>query len=256
MEASSFLSSYTFPRAPISRNLNPCNRRLKLSPELSIKTPKIYTGCCILRAPFNSGLKSKSSHVLLSCRARLNCLMAENGSESGSETSKESLDYENFGVLAKRGLILAVLALSVIRCRRVLAMEGLVSGGYAVLGRGGIFLRGIWPTVLQILRVFKEHGLVLAALLSLSAFFSMAETSITTLWPWKVWPFTWNHRLILICTMFIYMCVFRKMHTRIGIDDAKMWLSSIGAAHAANLKLVVKLELLRQFHIRFWTQLI
>ncbi|GMY31024.1 DUF21 domain-containing protein At1g55930, chloroplastic-like isoform X6, partial [Fagus crenata] len=29
-------------------------------------------------------------------------------------------------------------------------------------------------------------GLILAALLGLSAFFSMAETSITTLWPWKV----------------------------------------------------------------------
>ena len=205
MEASSFLSSYTFTKATISRNLNPCNGRLKLSPELSIKTPKFYTGCCILRAPFNSGLKSKSGHVLLSSKARLKCLMAENGSESGSETLKESLDSENFGVLAKRGLVLAVLALSVVRCRRVLAMEGLVSGGYAVLGRGGVLLRGIWPTVLQILLVFKEHGLVLAALLSLSAFFSMAETSITTLWPWKVWPFTRNHRLILICVVFIYI---------------------------------------------------
>ncbi|KAK3009968.1 hypothetical protein RJ639_012360, partial [Escallonia herrerae] len=37
-----------------------------------------------------------------------------------------------------------------------------------------------------VLGVFKEQGLVLAALLGLSAFFSMAETSITTLWPWKV----------------------------------------------------------------------
>ncbi|CAA2957713.1 DUF21 domain-containing At3g13070, chloroplastic [Olea europaea subsp. europaea] len=35
--------------------------------------------------------------------------------------------------------------------------------------------------------VFKEQGLVFAALLGLSAFFYMAETSITTLWPWKVW---------------------------------------------------------------------
>ncbi|CAA6657288.1 unnamed protein product [Spirodela intermedia] len=39
---------------------------------------------------------------------------------------------------------------------------------------------------LQVLCVFKEQGLILAALLGLSAFFSMAETSITTLWPWKV----------------------------------------------------------------------
>ncbi|KAL4591469.1 hypothetical protein LXL04_004435 [Taraxacum kok-saghyz] len=36
------------------------------------------------------------------------------------------------------------------------------------------------------LRVFREQGLILAALLGLSAFFSMAETSITTLSPWKV----------------------------------------------------------------------
>ncbi|KAL4568189.1 hypothetical protein LXL04_023796 [Taraxacum kok-saghyz] len=36
------------------------------------------------------------------------------------------------------------------------------------------------------LRVFREQGLILAALMGLSAFFSMAETSITTLSPWKV----------------------------------------------------------------------
>jgi CBS domain containing-hemolysin-like protein len=40
--------------------------------------------------------------------------------------------------------------------------------------------------VLQVLQLIREQGLVLAALLGLSAFFSMAETSITTLWPWKV----------------------------------------------------------------------
>ncbi|CAA2975933.1 DUF21 domain-containing At3g13070, chloroplastic isoform X2 [Olea europaea subsp. europaea] len=34
--------------------------------------------------------------------------------------------------------------------------------------------------------VFKEQGLVLAALLGLLAFFYNAETSITTLWPWRV----------------------------------------------------------------------
>jgi hypothetical protein len=33
---------------------------------------------------------------------------------------------------------------------------------------------------------YAEQGLILAALLGLSAFFSVAETSITTLWPWKV----------------------------------------------------------------------
>ncbi|KAI8002961.1 putative DUF21 domain-containing protein [Camellia lanceoleosa] len=47
-------------------------------------------------------------------------------------------------------------------------------------------LKSYWPKLSQVLGVFKEQGLVLAALLGLSAFFSMAETSITTLWPWKV----------------------------------------------------------------------
>jgi hypothetical protein len=56
----------------------------------------------------------------------------------------------------------------------------------AAVGFGGVALRGWWPRVLQVLQLIKEHGLILAALLGLSAFFSMAETSITTLWPWKV----------------------------------------------------------------------
>ncbi|RZS11800.1 hypothetical protein BHM03_00043162, partial [Ensete ventricosum] len=43
-----------------------------------------------------------------------------------------------------------------------------------------------WPKLLQILHVLREQGLILTALLGLSAFFSMAETAITTLWPWKV----------------------------------------------------------------------
>uniref|UniRef100_A0A0D3FKY9 CNNM transmembrane domain-containing protein n=1 Tax=Oryza barthii TaxID=65489 RepID=A0A0D3FKY9_9ORYZ len=43
--------------------------------------------------------------------------------------------------------------------------------------------RGLPAPILQLLR---EQGIILAVLLGLSAFFSMAETSITTLWPWKV----------------------------------------------------------------------
>ncbi|KAM5585317.1 hypothetical protein ABKV19_004623 [Rosa sericea] len=49
-----------------------------------------------------------------------------------------------------------------------------------------LMFRNAWPKTLLVLQVFKEQGLILAALLGLSAFFSMAETSITTLWPWKV----------------------------------------------------------------------
>lgn len=63
----------------------------------------------------------------------------------------------------------------------------MVNAGYGVIGQSILLLlRNVWPKTLQVLQVFKEHGLVLALLLGLSAFFSMAETSITTLWPWKV----------------------------------------------------------------------
>ncbi|CAK9166899.1 unnamed protein product [Ilex paraguariensis] len=80
-------------------------------------------------------------------------------------------------------MICGILALG---CRRVLAAEGVLDAGYGVFEQSVLALRSSWPKVLLVLRLFKEQGLVLAALLGLSAFFSMAETSITTLWPWKV----------------------------------------------------------------------
>eukprot|EP00897_Mesotaenium_endlicherianum_P006359 jgi/Mesen1/5751/ME000292S04827 len=43
-----------------------------------------------------------------------------------------------------------------------------------------------WPKILLFSTVLKKHGVILCALLGVSAFFSLAETSITTLWPWKV----------------------------------------------------------------------
>ncbi|KAL6893487.1 hypothetical protein ACP4OV_007585 [Aristida adscensionis] len=79
-------------------------------------------------------------------------------------------------------------------CRRALAAGAASAAGAgagapvveAAVGIGGTALHGGWPRVLQILQLLREQGLILAALLGLSAFFSMAETSITTLWPWKV----------------------------------------------------------------------
>jgi len=47
-------------------------------------------------------------------------------------------------------------------------------------------LNAMWPKTQQVLEVLRDQGLFLSLLLALSAFFSMAETSITTLWPWKV----------------------------------------------------------------------
>ncbi|PIM98436.1 putative membrane protein [Handroanthus impetiginosus] len=92
-------------------------------------------------------------------------------------------------VFVRRVLAIAAAATVVVvilSCRKALAVEGVVNAGYGVWERSLLALRSSWPKVLQVLTVFKEQGLVLAALLGLSAFFSMAETSITTLWPWKV----------------------------------------------------------------------
>lgn len=86
------------------------------------------------------------------------------------------------------GFVVAAIAcgLFVGRCQGVLAAESVAGAGVGVLRSGRAIVGGLWPKLLQILQVFKEQGVVLAALLGLSAFFSMAETSITTLWPWKV----------------------------------------------------------------------
>ncbi|PPR93161.1 hypothetical protein GOBAR_AA27512 [Gossypium barbadense] len=68
-------------------------------------------------------------------------------------------------VLVKRGILVAmVCGVLVFGCKRVFAVDGVANAGYGVI-----------------------------ALLGLSAFFSMAETTITTLWPWKIpWKQTVN----------------------------------------------------------------
>lgn len=97
-------------------------------------------------------------------------------------------NLEKAKILMKRGIVLGALAcvVLVVGCQRVFAVESTVNAGYGVIGQSILLLKSSWPKLSQVLRVFKEHGLILAALLGLSAFFSMAETSITTLWPWKV----------------------------------------------------------------------
>ena len=104
--------------------------------------------------------------------------------KGGENRSSGCGSLEFFGVLLSRGVVLGAMVCGVLvfSCRRVFAVEGVVDANYGVMG----FLRGSWPKMLQLLRVFKDQGPILFVLLSLSAFFSMAETSITTLWPWKV----------------------------------------------------------------------
>ncbi|XP_042949314.1 DUF21 domain-containing protein At1g55930, chloroplastic-like isoform X4 [Carya illinoinensis] len=109
------------------------------------------------------------------------------GQDSDSFCGK-GLNLDSFTELVKRRFVLVamVCAVLVFGCRRVFAMEGPVNAGYGVIGKSILLLKNAWPKTLEVLWVFKEQGLVLAALLGLSAFFSMAETSITMLWPWKV----------------------------------------------------------------------
>lgn len=137
-----------------------------------------------------------TSFQVSSCEAnaklRLRCLGSSSSSNSdclreGNGVSKANLRFiQEF--LVKRGIILAatVCGVLVFCCPRVFAVEGVVNAGYGVIGQSILLLKNTWPTVLQVLRLFKEQGLLLAVLLGLSAFFSLAETSITTLWPWKV----------------------------------------------------------------------
>lgn len=112
------------------------------------------------------------------------------GGEKCRESEGNGGDGVKIGFLPKilgfRGVVLGAImcGVMVVWCRKVIAVEGVAS--VEVWDRGMVVLRNSWPKFLQVLRVLKDQGLILAALLGLSAFFSMAETSITTLWPWKV----------------------------------------------------------------------
>lgn len=95
-----------------------------------------------------------------------------------------------FGVLGslRFGSVIAMIACGMLVARscRSLAAEGVVEAGVAAFGSEKAVPMVVWPKLFQVLNVLREQGLVLAALLGLSAFFSLAETAITTLWPWKV----------------------------------------------------------------------
>ncbi|KAL8209119.1 hypothetical protein R6Q57_008531 [Mikania cordata] len=106
--------------------------------------------------------------------------------ESTINSSKKE-DSEKFGGVIRYGIVLGMLVLGVIRCQRALAMDA-NSDLRLVTQKGMIYMKDFLngPKFPQILQVFREQGLILAALLGLSAFFSLAETSITTLSPWKV----------------------------------------------------------------------
>ncbi|CAA0815375.1 DUF21 domain-containing protein - chloroplastic [Striga hermonthica] len=140
------------------------------------------TTCCT--SPYHSPIFLFNSNARVPfrlCSFKTSCLN-DNVSDSAGAVSFET-------ILARRTIAIAAVAVGVLfifRGQRTLAVEGVVSTGYGVWERSLLALRSSWPKVLQVLTLFREQGLILAALLGLSAFFSMAETSITTLWPWKV----------------------------------------------------------------------
>uniref|UniRef100_A0A1D1YQI3 DUF21 domain-containing protein At1g55930, chloroplastic n=2 Tax=Anthurium amnicola TaxID=1678845 RepID=A0A1D1YQI3_9ARAE len=109
-------------------------------------------------------------------------------SEGGECRNGDKFRILNIFVGRGIGILVAatICGMFAIGCQRVLAQESVSHVSVSVLGKSGMVLKDAWPQILQVLRVFKEQGLILAALLGLSAFFSLAETAITTLWPWKV----------------------------------------------------------------------
>ncbi|XP_021905824.1 putative DUF21 domain-containing protein At3g13070, chloroplastic [Carica papaya] len=145
----------------------------------SFTNPGVFRGILCSRFPQNRKFNSGASWRLLGEA------IDDVGVQPNEDVGKK---VKSVDVLLKTGAVLGAMicGLLVFGCTRVFAVEGTVNAGYGVFGQSILLLRNAWPKVSQVLQIFKEQGLVLAALLGLSAFFSMAETSITTLWPWKV----------------------------------------------------------------------
>ncbi|RDX75613.1 DUF21 domain-containing protein, chloroplastic, partial [Mucuna pruriens] len=138
--------------------------------------------------PCNFGANLVSGHrgdCKLFSKGGLKCLGGSSEKFNGNnDVSMWNLNFILELPKKRIGIILAATVCGVVLfgCPRALAVEGVL----AIVEQSKVSLRNAWPKVLPVLRIFKEQGLVLAVLLALSAFFSMAETSITTLWPWKV----------------------------------------------------------------------
>lgn len=167
------------------------SRRMKVSMNSLQETnryPFRSTSNCVVSCGFR-GFHSSTyqGNNLFAGRASLRSVDKDSESLSGNN-GPSALNFEFFRGLMKHGIVLAAMVCGVLLygCKRAFAVEGVVNAGYGVIGQSILLLRNAWPKTLQVLRVFKDQGLILAALFGLSAFFSMAETSITTLWPWKV----------------------------------------------------------------------
>ncbi|GKB63864.1 hypothetical protein Tco_0920050 [Tanacetum coccineum] len=167
---------------------------------------------CLFRLPTNKillhcttgGTTRFTTHsnkiILHSRKTRLATSVSVKTSSSSSQNHPTQNNVVVGGfveVLVKKGLVLAAVCCGVflvLGCNNkaavAVAAEEILNGGggnYVTAGLEQIkvsFVNSL-PKILMVLKVLKEQGLILAALFGLSAFFSMAETSITTLWPWK-----------------------------------------------------------------------
>ncbi|KAL9229999.1 hypothetical protein vseg_005403 [Gypsophila vaccaria] len=177
-------STAAFRCKKIGINYTHNTSKFGVNSRVSLKiTPKRGLNC-VNKSLFTSQLLA--NNACFKCSSRKN---DGNVIDSSSIVEGKKSKIEFYNVLFKNGRLLLLLGavfcgVFVSNCRRVVAIEGVGNGG--VVGQWTTVLRDAWPKTLQVLLVFKEQGLILAALLGLSAFFSMAETSITTLWPWKV----------------------------------------------------------------------
>lgn len=192
---SPIFNALTYNSSVKSLYLVPSNRQMRMPMKILQRNNQYpfrlalnCVGRCGYRNYINSRHREKETDLFVG-RAGLEFVGKDSESLS-DENAVSGVNLELVRELIKRGIILAAMVCGVLvfGCKRVFAMEGAANAGYGVIGQSILLLRNAWPKTLQVLQVFKEQGLILAALLGLSAFFSMAETSITTLWPWKV-PF-------------------------------------------------------------------
>ncbi|XP_015902636.3 putative DUF21 domain-containing protein At3g13070, chloroplastic isoform X1 [Ziziphus jujuba] len=188
---STILSPSRFVHGSKSLSFLHHNRHMKLpmkSLQDSNRYPSRLALTCVRSCGFGSFLGSTyQRNNLFVGRASLRSV-DKHSENLGGKNGHLALNFELVRALVKHGIVLAAMVCGVLMygCKRAFAVERVVNAGYGVIGQSILLLRNAWPKTLQVLLVFKDQGLILAALFGLSAFFSMAETSITTLWPWKV----------------------------------------------------------------------
>lgn len=185
MGLSGSLSSYAlllrFPRAPTE---SPSPVHPFLLPRRPSGFPFVLASECLRARRF--GAQFPGGALAAKCRAIISC--SREGDAGADSLARSDANDRRRAVISGTGVVAAAVACVLLLSTRrsALAVGGAANGELAVLRSGGAALGGAWPKIVQILQVLKEQGFILAALLGLSAFFSMAETAITTLWPWKV----------------------------------------------------------------------